>query len=181
MRLRAALALPLVALAGCGGGGAAKQSAPAAPAGLTVTSAAIDAGGTIPTEFTCSGPDRSPPLQWSGVPSKARELVLLVEDPDAPGGTFVHWTVSGIPPSVTESPEDGVPMGGTEGKNSYGRRGWRGPCPPEGDSPHRYRFFVYALGKPSGLHAGASPDDVHAAIAASDPLARGVLEARFGR
>ena len=111
---------------------------------------------------------RSPALAWRGVPAGARELVLAVEDPDAPGGTFVHWTVFGIPPSARGLPAAGV----RQGENSGGGRGWTPPCPPRGDRPHRYVFGLYALRRPSGLRAGARPEAVRAALA-SGALARG--------
>jgi Raf kinase inhibitor-like YbhB/YbcL family protein len=143
---------------------------------MTIASPVLSEGGSVPKRFTCKGAGDRPPLHWSGVPSGARELVLLVEDPDAPGGTFVHWTVFGMAPDGRS-----VPAGAAEGENSAGKRGWQPPCPPPGDAPHRYRFLLYALGAPSRLEAGAEPDDVHAALDRARPLARGVLEVRFGR
>ena len=169
----AAGALALAVLAGCGGG----SSAPAQPSAppLIRLSGPFPDGGAIPREDTCAGAGRQPALRWSGVPAGTRELVLVVEDPDAPGGTFTHWTRFGLPASAR------TVRGGADGTNSFGVRGWRGPCPPPGDRPHRYRFVLYALGAPSGLRAGASVDAVHRALAAAHPLARGELVGRFGR
>jgi Raf kinase inhibitor-like YbhB/YbcL family protein len=117
---------------------------------------------------------------WSSVPAKARELALLVEDPDAPGGTFVHWTAWGIPPKVTQIPP-GVPTGNIQqGKNSFGKTGYGGPCPPKGDSPHRYVFTLYALSTTLPLGEGASPSDVTKAIG-DIAIAKGTLTGKYGR
>jgi Raf kinase inhibitor-like YbhB/YbcL family protein len=148
---------------------------------MRVASTAFTAGGTIPKAFTCEGDDISPPLTWSAPPTAAKGLVLLVEDPDAPSGTFVHWAVFSIPRSVRSSPKGGTPPGAEEGKNSFGKTGYRGPCPPKGDDPHRYRFIVYAVSQPAKLTANTAPDAVHKAINQAHPLARGVLQARFSR
>ncbi len=114
----------------------------AEPSQLQITSPAIAEGATIPTQFTCSGAGQSPPLSWSGVPQGAKSLALIVEDPDAPAGTFVHWVVYDIPPT-----SEGFKAGGSEGKegaNSAGSDRYLGPCPPPG-SPHHYHFRLFAL------------------------------------
>ena len=177
-----ALTLCLLAVTGCGGGGGERVSGPppAAPAAITLGSADFADGGTIPRRFTCSGAGDTPELHWSGVPSGARELALLVEDPDAPGGTFVHWTLYGLDAGLRALPAAAVPTNATEGANSRGEHGWTPPCPPEGDSPHRYVFTLYALRAPSGLEAHAAPEDVRSAVAAG-ATARGQLVGRFGR
>jgi Raf kinase inhibitor-like YbhB/YbcL family protein len=178
----ALLAIPAIglALAGCGGADTVAGPAPAAPDRIRVTSPAFEAGGTIPRRFTCSGENVSPPLAWSGVPADAGELAVVVEDPDAPGGTFVHWTLYAIPPDEPALAEGAIPPGAREGKTSSGDTGYSGPCPPEGDRPHRYEFLVYALSSRLDLEQGAAPDDVRAAIADA-ALARGRLVGRFGR
>ena len=145
------IAAGLVA-AGCGGDGG--KPLPEAPTTLAITSPAFDAGGTIPERFTCSGQDVSPPLRFSGVPAKASELALIVQDPDA--DNYLHWTVLGIPPDAR-----GLPAG----------KKWNGPCPPEGDKPHRYVFALYAL--------DAKVDSRDAV--ADHAIARGTLTGRFGR
>jgi Raf kinase inhibitor-like YbhB/YbcL family protein len=175
------LALLLMALAGaaCGGGGEnATKPLPEARAAMTLTSTSFADGDTIPERFTCDGEGDSPALAWTGVPSGAKELALVVDDPDA--GHYVHWTVTGIAPSVTRVAEDEEPEGGEELDNSAGDDDWTPPCPPEGDEPHEYVFAIYALDAPLGLKEDASPDEVRTAIG-EHALARGVLRARFGR
>lgn len=114
-----------------------------------LTSPAFRAGGNIPADHTCDGADRSPPLAWSGVPAKARSFAIVVDDPDAPGGTFVHWVLYGIRGDLTRLPE-GVPADervrgiGAQGLNDFRRLGYGGPCPPPGRA-HRYVFRIYAL------------------------------------
>jgi Raf kinase inhibitor-like YbhB/YbcL family protein len=164
----------LVVVAGCGGGDKAAEPAPDAPPGLELTSAAFRAGGTIPTRYTCDGKQSSPPLAWADVPAGTKSLALVMEDPDAPSGTFVHWTVYGIAPTVRRFNEGKVPTGATEGENSFGDDRYGGPCPPEGDEAHHYVFNLYALRADLGLEAGAKPDDVRAAIK-KQALARGRL------
>jgi hypothetical protein len=148
---------------GCGGA----EAPPSAPQKLVVTSA-WRAGATIPTRYTCAGAGRRPPLRWSRPPAGTRELALVVTDPDAPGGRFVHWTAYGMPTTARA-----VPAGVTEGQP------WRPPCPPQGDAPHRYVFDLYALGTPSGLKPGADADTVIGAMGGA--LAHGQLVGRFGR
>jgi Raf kinase inhibitor-like YbhB/YbcL family protein len=178
---RALLALPALglALAACGGEKVAGPP-PAAPDRIALTSPAFKADGTIPERFTCDGADVSPPLEWSGVPDDARELALLVEDPDAPGGTFVHWVLFKVKPGPTTLAEGAVPDGARQGTNSFGDAKYAGPCPPEGDAAHRYEFLLYALSSPLDLEAGAAAADVRAAVDDA-ALARGRLVGRFDR
>lgn len=141
-------------LAGCGGGGApaeqeATRAADTQAVGLSVTSAAFAEGERIPVPHTCDGQDLSPPLAWQGVPAAARSLAIICDDPDAPGGTWVHWVVYGIPPETADLPEGigkgaALPEGAMEGETDFRRPGYGGPCPPPG-APHRYFFKVYAL------------------------------------
>jgi Raf kinase inhibitor-like YbhB/YbcL family protein len=171
---RGGAALAAVLLAGCGGGGRTSV-APPAPGQITLSSPAFADGAAIPRASSCDGAGKPPPLKWSGVPGAARELVLVVEDPDAPGGAFLHWTAFGIPPDAAS-----VPAGVAGGKNSAGGEGWTPPCPPQGDKPHHYVFTLYALRRPSGLKAGAGADDVRAALS-SGALARGRLTGTYRR
>jgi Raf kinase inhibitor-like YbhB/YbcL family protein len=178
----ALLAVPALglALAACGGGERVKGPAPAAPDRIQLTSPAFQAGGTIPKRFSCDGENVSPPLKWTGVPSGARELALLVEDPDAPGGTFVHWLLFKLAPDTPGLAQGQVPDGARQGQNSAGDSAYAGPCPPKGDRPHRYDFILYALSSPLDLENGAHADEVRAAVS-HDAMARGQLEGRFGR
>jgi Raf kinase inhibitor-like YbhB/YbcL family protein len=119
---------------------------------LTITSTAFTNGGEIPSRYTCQGEDISPPLDWRGVPDKARSLILIVDDPDAPDPkaprmTWVHWVLFNLPPDTTGLPEDAtpdaLPSGTGLGMNSWNRTGYGGPCPPIGR--HRYFHKLYAL------------------------------------
>ena len=131
---------------------------------MQLTSSAFTQGAPIPLKHTCDGDDLSPPLKWSGVPQAANSIALILDDPDAPAGTWVHWVVYNMPASVTELPE-GVParevvlVGAKQGLNDFGRIGYGGPCPPRGN-PHRYFFKVYALDIELGLKPKATKRDV---------------------
>jgi Raf kinase inhibitor-like YbhB/YbcL family protein len=138
---------------------------------LTATSSAFDYGGTIPTVHTCDGEDRSPPLSVSGVPNGTESLAILVDDPDAGTEPFVHWTCWNIPPNVDSIPAnrpaaetlDG-PAGAVQGTNDADEIGYAGPCPPEGEDAHRYRFIVFALDTTLDLEAGADSEAFQSAI-----------------
>ena len=119
---------------------------------LTLTSPAFKSQGEIPAKHTCEGADVSPPLEWSGVPARARSLALIVDDPDAPDPqapkmTYVHWVLYDIPTTASRLAEGaargGLPPGTREGTNDWKRTGYGGPCPPIGR--HRYFFKLYAL------------------------------------
>jgi Raf kinase inhibitor-like YbhB/YbcL family protein len=113
--------------------------------------------GWIPDLHTCAGADISPSLEWSGEPAETRSFVLIVDDPDAPAGTWNHWLLFDIPPKVHNLAQGYKPGGlGLSGKNDFGRQGYGGPCPPKGHGPHRYYFRLYALkiqtlGLPDGV------------------------------
>jgi Raf kinase inhibitor-like YbhB/YbcL family protein len=128
---------------------------------ITVTSSAFADGEPIPARFSCDGAGVSPPLAWQGVPPDAQAVALVVDDPDAPRGTFVHWVVLDIDPSVTSVDEAGVP-GNVQARNSAGDPTYFGPCPPKGT--HHYRFTVYALSAATGLTPGAKLDEALKAI-----------------
>ena len=110
---------------------------------MKITSSAFLAGKMIPEKYTCQGENVNPPLNIEGVPENANSLVLIVDDPDAPVGTWTHWTLWDIPLSVSSIDENSVPEGGVEGVTSFGEAGYGGPCPPSGT--HRYFFKLYAL------------------------------------
>ena len=146
---------------------------------LALSSTAVADGDDIPVEFTCDGEDIAPDLTWSDVPADAVEMVIMVDDPDAPGGTFTHWTVWGLQPDA--APIGGaLPQGAMEGTNDFGEVGYRGPCPPAGDGPHHYRFRVLALDSSLDLPRGAPPAQVTAAIS-GHVIARGQLQATYAR
>jgi Raf kinase inhibitor-like YbhB/YbcL family protein len=174
---RIALAV-LVLLAGCGGGQKLDEAPPAAPAVLQVRSTDFPPNGRIPVANTCDGAGARPALAWTGVPAGARELALVVVDPDA--GGFVHWTLYGLPPRTTSLAVRGLPAGAKEGENSFGDRGWGAPCPPKGKGTHRYEFALYWLRSASGLDAGAKPKAVVDAIG-ERAGGGGVLVGRYGR
>lgn len=150
-----------LALPACGRNAARSPSGPFAPDTLTVTSSAFTEGATISAEFTCAGRGRRPPLAWSGDLHGAKVLAVVVDDPDAPRGTFYHWVVVDLPIGTARIGE-GAPPGGREIRNSAGAASWTPPCPPSGT--HHYRFTVYGLSAPTGLRGNASISDVLSAI-----------------
>jgi Raf kinase inhibitor-like YbhB/YbcL family protein len=120
-------------------------------------------GGWIPRLHTCAGADVSPSLEWAGEPNGTRGFALMVDDPDAPAGTWIHWLLYDIPASV-HTLAQGARNVGVMGTNSFGRLGYGGPCPPAGD-PHRYYFRLYALDAASlGLLAGVGRAEFEAAM-----------------
>jgi Raf kinase inhibitor-like YbhB/YbcL family protein len=127
-----------------------------------LTSNAFSEGSNIPAKFTCSGEGVSPQLKWSGVPANTKSFALIMDDPDAPGGTFTHWVAFDIPATQTEIAE-GARSVGKDGKNGRGQTGYTGPCPPSGT--HRYFFTVYALDLTTlDLNNAASRTDVETAM-----------------
>jgi Raf kinase inhibitor-like YbhB/YbcL family protein len=170
----------LVVVAGCGG----KASSPtagfraASTDTIEVTSTAFPDGGPIPERYTCDGAQLAPPLAWSGVPASAQAVALVVDDPDAPSGTYTHWVVLDIPVGTTSSDEGGVPRGGVEADNSAGTPSYAGPCPPRGT--HLYRFTVFALDAPTGLAPGTPLDQAMSALD-GHVVAWGMLTGTYGR
>lgn len=149
---------------------------------LTIISAAFAAGAVIPAEFCCSR--ISPPLSWSQVPEGTKSIAVLCDDPDAPGGDWVHWVLFNLPPDTTELPK-GMPAtptlsnGAIQGTTDYGRSGYDGPCPPPG-RPHRYFFKVFALDMKLSLTPKARKSDMLKAMQ-GHILAQGELVGKFGR
>lgn len=121
---------------------------------LHLTSQAFTHNGMIPPEYTCDGTDRNPPLTIRNIPAKSRSLALIVDDPDAPRGTWIHWVVWNIDPDTTEIPANSVPRGALQGTNDFGKQSYGGPCPPSGT--HRYFFKLYALDISLSLKTGAT-------------------------
>jgi len=126
---------------------------------LTVRSIEFSQDGHIPKKYSCDGENINPPLEISNIPEEAQTLALIVEDPDAPRGTFYHWLVWNIPPN--ESIAEGY-VPGISGKNSFGKTGYGGPCPPSGE--HRYFFKFYALDTELDLQADADKDILEQAM-----------------
>ncbi|KTD16798.1 YbhB/YbcL family Raf kinase inhibitor-like protein [Legionella jordanis] len=118
----------------------------------------------IPQKYSCEGADISPALFWENPPQNVKSYVLIIEDPDAPNGNWVHWIVFNIPPGVRNLTEGELPPGAINGKNSWGTIGYRGPCPPSGDDVHRYVFKLFALDTVLSLDYPATRDDVINAI-----------------
>jgi Raf kinase inhibitor-like YbhB/YbcL family protein len=146
-------------------------------AGMKITSAAFREGGNIPSKFTCDGSDTTPPLQITGVPSEAKSLVLITDDPDAPSGLFTHWLVWNIPPQ-TNSIAEGTAPKGVHGTNDFGKSGYGGPCPPPGT--HRYSFKIFALDRELDLSSAAKQSQVDAAMK-GHVIAQGELIGRYVR
>ena len=132
---------------------------------LMLATPAFSPGGEIPTEYTCDGADISPALAWSGVPPGSKSLVVVIEDPDAPSGLFMHWAAYDIPPvtnGLSAGYGGGRPGSGfREGRNDFGTEGYRGPCPPRGGGTHHYVFRLLAISRPRlDLAPTASDADV---------------------
>jgi Raf kinase inhibitor-like YbhB/YbcL family protein len=165
-----ALAAPVVA--GCGGGDEtpplpAIATAAARQETISFTSTAFGDGESIPVKYTCDGENVSPPLEWGQPPAGTQSLALVVDDPDAPSGRFVHWVIYDLPPTLRGLPEgvstDEKPsQGGTNGNNGVGRSGYRGPCPPSGT--HRYFFRLYALDTKLDAAAGLTKEKLPQAM-----------------
>lgn len=131
---------------------------------FVLKSPAIKEGGVIPTRHTCDGDDVNPFLEISGAPEGTKSFVLIVHDPDAPGGDWVHWVLWNIPPQTRYIPEDGVPSGAMLGTTSFQEQKYGGPCPPKGHGEHHYVFTLYALDAFLDLSDGAFREDVERAI-----------------
>jgi Raf kinase inhibitor-like YbhB/YbcL family protein len=129
---------------------------------VELLSTAFAAGQPIPRRYSCEGEDRSPPLAWTGLPGGAVSLALIVDDPDAPVGTFTHWLAWGIRPEDARLAEGQRAPG--EGRNGFGEVGYRGPCPPRGHGAHRYFFRLYALASEPTVPPGASRQELERAI-----------------
>jgi Raf kinase inhibitor-like YbhB/YbcL family protein len=157
---------------------------PAGDSAMQLTSVAFNEGEMIPAKYTCDGDALSPPLAWMGAPAETRAYALIVEDPDAPSGVWVHWVfynlpadVTALPASVPATPQPAV--GGIQGANSGRRIGYSGPCPPSGT--HRYIFKLYALNAPLVSPGNrASAKDIEMAMQ-GHVLAQSQLMGRYAR
>ena len=130
--------------------------------GLQIVSPAFRHNELIPKKYTCDGADINPPLLIENIPSGAKSLALIVDDPDAPVGTWVHWVVWNISPGTREIKEDSVPKGAQQGVNDFRKKDYGGPCPPSGT--HRYFFKLYALDKVLNLGSNAKKGDLEGAM-----------------
>jgi Raf kinase inhibitor-like YbhB/YbcL family protein len=162
-----ALAIAVVAVVSFAAGGAK----------MKITSSAFQEGASIPSKFSCDGANASPPLQIAEVPSGAKSLVLIVDDPDAPSGLFTHWTVWNISPQTNAISEGSAPKG-VQGTNDFGKSGYGGPCPPSGT--HRYYFKIFALDRELDLPGGAKRSHLDAAMK-GHIVAQGELMGRYSR
>jgi Raf kinase inhibitor-like YbhB/YbcL family protein len=130
---------------------------------MELTSSAFAEGQSIPRRHSCEGEDLSPPLSWTDMPEGTSSLVLIVDDPDAPGRTFTHWLAWGLDPAAGGLSEgEAAPV---EGRNDFGETGYRGPCPPPGHGRHRYFFRLHALEDQLELEAGADRAELEEAVA----------------
>ena len=167
-----------IALAACGGGEEKVM------ASFMLNSAAFTDGAALPTEFTCDGADQSPPLEWSEPPTGTKSFALVVDDPDAPSGTFRHWAAFNIPGGARNlAPGAGNNSEGlmAQATNDFGKAGYGGACPPKGHGPHRYRFKLFALDTDRlDLPPGAKIEQVEAA-AAKHQIGRAELTGTYER
>lgn len=129
---------------------------------MKISSGAFENNGQVPALYTCDGKDINPPLRFEGAPAGTESLALIVDDPDAPGGTWVHWVLWKIPPATDEIKEGSVPKGALQGRNDFGRKDYGGPCPPSGT--HRYYFRLYALDMTPVLGDNATKADLEASM-----------------
>ena len=150
---------------------------------LQLTSTAFTEGSPVPVEYTCDGKDTSPPLKWTGAPATTKSFALIVDDPDAPMGTWVHWVLFDLSPETSELKEGAGKSGsaepGVQGVNSFKKSGYGGPCPPKG-KPHHYVFKIYALDHRLGLKPGASKKEVEKAML-NHTVAQGQLIGTYSR
>jgi Raf kinase inhibitor-like YbhB/YbcL family protein len=135
---------------------------------MQLTSSAFRTGGNIPRKYSCEGDDVSPQLRWKDAPAGTRAFALIADDPDAPGGTWVHWVIYDLPADIKElaeavAPSEALTNGAKQGTNDFRKVGYGGPCPPPG-LPHRYFFKLYALDAATGLKARATKQQLLEAI-----------------
>lgn len=150
---------------------------------FTLNSGSFHNGDVIPRDLTCDGSDASPALSWAGAPAGTKSFAMIVDDPDAPGGIFTHWVIYDIPGDAAKLPQGMAKTdeasGARQGRNSFGKIGYGGPCPPPG-KPHRYIFKLYALRKPLNLKPGASKQELEHAMS-GDVLGTAELMGTYGR
>jgi len=125
---------------------------------MKISSSVFENNSKIPSKYTCDGEDINPPLEIKGIPGGTKSLVLIIDDPDAPTGTFLHWLVFNISPDVSLIEKNSLPEAAIQGKNGFGKENYGGPCPPLGE--HRYFFKIYALDKKLDLPSGSKLKEV---------------------
>lgn len=162
----------LVLIFGMLAAGCTSQEKPEGGVGMDLEIGSIfHNGGYIPVEFTCDGENVNPPIFIGHIDPKAKSLVIIMDDPDAPGGTFTHWIAWNIPPlgeipkGVPPQPEVDAPVHVVQGRNDFGRIGYGGPCPPRGHGVHHYHFKVYALDTTLNIKPGSSREELERAMA----------------
>lgn len=186
MRLAlATLMLLCLTLTGCAGAtdkpagkSASTTGSAAAPGTFSLSSPAFADNGQIPADYSCKGRNVPPTLRWQNVPAGTQSLALVVDDPDASSGLYVHWVVIGIPPSTSEVSDGQLPPGASVGLNSGGMTQYAGPCPPAGSGVHHYHFALYALDGPLDM-ASTTPARQAAKAIADAAVARAVLVGLF--
>ena len=151
---------------------------------FSLSSQSFQNGSDIPKKFTCDGPDVSPQLKWNDPPPNTLSFALIMDDPDAPAGTWVHWVLYDLPADTGELPEgvrkqEQLSSGARQGRNDFGKIGYGGPCPPPGKA-HRYFFKLYALDTKLNLKSGATKADLERAMKGRI-LAQAELIGRYGR
>lgn len=184
---RALMLIVLTALIGCAAAQTETPSpatdVPSPEASFTLASTAFASGGQIPSRYTCQGEEVSPALSWTAPPEGTRSFALIMDDPDAPNGTWTHWVIFNLPPEY-RSLDEGLPArnklddGVVQGKNSWHKFGYRGPCPPSGT--HHYAFHLYALDTLLDLGPGTTAERLRQAMD-GHVLAEAVLTGLFGK
>lgn len=155
-----------------------KKEAVMTNATMKITSSAFQEGEAIPAKYSCKGENISPDLKIEGIPAEAKSLALIVDDPDAPVGTWTHFLLANIDPATTQIAENDLPQGAIMGKNSSGEAKYDGPCPPFGT--HRYNFKVFALDNSPELQSGFSRKEFEEAME-GHILAQGQLMGKFSK
>jgi len=179
--VRCSVAMTAIAsiIVGCGGSSSSAANAPLSPASgtpaLLVESPDL-AGGTVAREVTCDGANRAPSVRWSASPTASAAVVELL-DPDAPGGTFVHWLAIA---SGADAASGVLHTPAVEGRNDFGANGYGGPCPPSGQT-HHYHLVVTTYGTPLNLASGFTAADLNAAVSGHAALGRGEVVGSYGR
>ncbi len=152
-------------LVGCNSVNSSTPDQSLAPKTIKLESKVFTENGVIPAKYSCDRDNISPPLHWEEIPPGTKSLALIVDDPDAPGATFVHWVLYDLSPEIRQLPEGFATQSqviGVQGKNDFGQSGYGGPCPPSGT--HRYFFKLYALNQKLGLKPGITKQELLSAM-----------------